>query len=177
MRIEADAWHAAPLAMTNPNDRIDVWRVCLDSGRQFQREWCGIPAPDEAARASRFHFEDDRGRYIIGRAALRIILGLYLDLTPVKIHFRYEKNGKPEIDTPQDSRGLRFNVSHSGGLALIAVSSSGAIGVDIEKIHAKPDCLDIARRWLPGGSYLGGRGGAPRSPGIRTGHTHSILDS
>ena len=70
-------------------------------------------------------------------------------MPPGEICFRYENNGKPEIATPQDSRGLRFNVSHSGGLALIAVVGSGrGIGVDVEMIRPRLDFLDIAKHFF-----------------------------
>jgi 4'-phosphopantetheinyl transferase len=134
--------------LTFPSDRIDVWRVRLDARELPEQHLQGILARDEVDRASRFHFEKDRGRYIKGRATLRILLGHYLKTPPAEILFQYENNGKPEIALPQDSRGLRFNVSNSGGLALIAVGSGNAIGVDIEKVRPMPDLLDIARRFF-----------------------------
>ena len=75
---EAEIWQTAPARLTFPLDRIDIWRVCLDSPELSAREGCEILAPDEIARASRFHFEDDRRRFVKCRAALRILLGRYL---------------------------------------------------------------------------------------------------
>jgi 4'-phosphopantetheinyl transferase len=79
---------------------------------------------------------------------LRKVLGRYLETPPAEIRLQYENHGKPEIAAPQDSRDLRFNFSDSGGLALIAVGSGSAIGVDIEKVHPLPDFLDIATRFF-----------------------------
>jgi 4'-phosphopantetheinyl transferase len=79
---------------------------------------------------------------------LRILLGRYVGTSPAEIRFQYESHGKPEIALPQDCRSLRFNVSNSGGLALIAVGSGRAIGVDIEKVRPLPDFLNIARRFF-----------------------------
>jgi 4'-phosphopantetheinyl transferase len=147
---EEMTWHAAPSGLTFPIDRIDIWRVCLVHGDQSDQDLCGILTQDEAARASRFHFEVDRRRYIKGRAMLRILLGRYLDTPPDEIRFQYGNHGKPEIAAPQDSRDLRFNFSDSGGLALIAVGSGSALGVDIEKVRPLPDFLDIATRFFSG---------------------------
>ena len=61
------------------------------------------------------------------------------------IGYNAGNNGKPEIAPPHDKRGLRFNVSNSGRLALVAVHSGNAIDVEIEKVRPLPDLLDIAR--------------------------------
>jgi 4'-phosphopantetheinyl transferase len=149
MRSEVEMWQTATAELTFPTDRIDIWRVRLDPAELPEQDLGGILARDEVARACRFHFEDDRRQYIKRRSALRILLGRYLEMSPDEICFRYENNGKPEIATPQDSRGLRFNVSHSGGLALIAVVGSGrGIGVDVEMIRPRLDFLDIAKHFF-----------------------------
>jgi 4'-phosphopantetheinyl transferase len=149
MRSEVEVWQTATAELTFPTDRIDIWRVRLDPPGLPEQDFRGILARDEVARASRFRFEDDRRRYIKCRSALRILLGRYLEMSPGEICFRYENNGKPEIATPQDSRGLRFNVSHSGGLALIAVVGSGrGIGVDVEMVRPRLDFLDIAQHFF-----------------------------
>jgi len=145
---EGEVWRTAPAGMTLPPDRIDVWRVCLDSGELSERGGRDLLAPDEIARAARFCFEDDRRRFVSCRVALRILLGRYLETSPAEIRFHYGVHGRPEIAFPQDARGLRFNVSGSGDLALIAVGPGKAIGVDLEKIRPLPDSLDIARRFF-----------------------------
>ena len=148
MHHKTESWQAAPIRWAFPSDRIDIWRVCLDSPELSERDWRDILAPDEIARASRFYFEDDRRRFVKCRVALRIFLGGYVEIQPAEIRFQCENNGKPEIALPHDARGLSFSVSNSGGLALIAVGSGSAIGVDIEEIRPKPDFLDIARRFF-----------------------------
>jgi 4'-phosphopantetheinyl transferase len=148
MSSKVEVWQTATAELTFPSARIDIWRVRLVPHELPEQDLQGILARDEVARASRFHLEDDRRRYIKCRGALRILLGRYLEMPPAEICFRYENNGKPEMATPQDSRGLRFNVSHSGGLALIAVGSGRGIGVDIEMVRPRLDFLDIAKRFF-----------------------------
>ena len=53
-------------------------------------------------------------------------------------------HGKPFLT----SGDLEFNVSHSGALALIAVSEAGPIGVDVEQHHALHDPAAFARRFF-----------------------------
>jgi len=74
-------------------------------------------------------------------------------MSPEEIRFRYEKNGKPEIVYAQNPDGLRFNVSHSLGLAVIVVSLGRAVGVDIEKVSPKLEYLEIARRFFSEREY------------------------
>jgi 4'-phosphopantetheinyl transferase len=148
MNPEAGVWQSGTCELTFPSDHIDVWRVELDAPEPPEQACRSILAPDEAVRASRFHFERDRKRYTAGRAVLRLLLGRYLKMPPGEIRFHYESNGKPELAAPHDSRGLRFNVSNSGGLALIAFGSGRAIGIDVEKVRQMPDLLDIARRFF-----------------------------
>ena len=153
MSGEAELWQTAPVELTSPWDRVDVWKVWLDSAELSSEALRGILAPDEIERARRFHFDRDRIRFIACRTALRNILARYLQMLPVEIRFRYERNGKLEIAEMQNSEGLRFNLSHSSGLAVIAVSSGRAVGVDIEKVSPKPECLEIARRFFSEREY------------------------
>ena len=64
------------------------------------------------------------------------------------IDFVYGPQGKPDVAASQNSSRLRFNLSHSGELALVAVSRNVELGVDVEQI--KPDFagLEIARRFF-----------------------------
>lgn len=131
-----------------PSHHVDVWRVELDSGEPAGEDGQRVLAADEVARASRFHFDRDRNRYVRCRLALRNLLGSYLQVLPGEIRFRYESRGKPEIDDALNPRSLRFNVAHSGGLALIAIGSGRTMGVDVERIRPMPDLLNIARRFF-----------------------------
>jgi 4'-phosphopantetheinyl transferase len=85
-------------------------------------------APDERARAARFHFDQHRRRFIAARGMLRELLGKYLAIDPAAVEFSYNAFGKPAVD------GVYFNLSHSDRLALYAVSCTREVGVDIERI-------------------------------------------
>lgn len=87
----------------------------------------------ESDKASRFHFEQDAVHYIAAHAFLRSLLARYLEIGPKEIRFEYGPHGKPALHQTHNTRRLRFNLSHSGGIALCAVSLNLEIGVDIEK--------------------------------------------
>lgn len=61
------------------------------------------------------------------RAALRHLLARYLQCTPESLALRTGPNGRPEIA----STAISFNLSHSRGRALIAVSTD-VVGIDLE---------------------------------------------
>jgi 4'-phosphopantetheinyl transferase len=119
-------------------DQVHLWRACLDLPGPRLAEFAEHLAPDERARAARFHFERDRARFTAARGLLRTLLGRYLHRDPKAVRFRYQAFGKPELADGDAGHGrppLRFNLSHSHGLALIAVTWGRAVGVDVEQIR------------------------------------------
>jgi len=126
---------------------VQVWTVRLEAGEpEYQATWAWL-APDEATRAARFHFEKHRRSYVLGRAALRMLLAGYLGPAPAKIRFSYGEKGKPALADP--ARRLRFNASNSGDLAVIAFTEGCELGVDVEYIRRPPpDIEKIAERFF-----------------------------
>src|SRR2546421_12655378 len=83
-------------------------------------------SPDEIAKADRFAFPELRARSAAARGQLREILGAALERDPASLRFDYGPRGKPDLS----GAPLRFNVSHSGELALVALALR-EIGVDV----------------------------------------------
>jgi 4'-phosphopantetheinyl transferase len=135
------------LPLTFPAGRVDVWRVHLDQEPSVKSE-IGVLSSDEFARASRFHFERDRHHFSRCRSALRSLLAAYLAIPAADIRFDYSTSGKPQLATDQNPRDLQFNVSHSGGVALIAVGSECRLGIDIEIIRHDVDTVALSERFF-----------------------------
>lgn len=95
---------------------------------------------DEILKASRFLHSKDRASFVSRRAALRILLSRYTDIPPSEIEFISGKNKKPGLKSELNK--IRFNVSHSSELILIAISDT-EIGVDIERIETGFNYSDI----------------------------------
>ena len=91
--------------------------------------FAGFLSTEERARAAGFHFARDCSRYIVARGSLRQLLSEVLEIPPARIEFTYNPQGKPETE------GAHFNVSHSGDYALIAISKTRIVGVDIERMN------------------------------------------
>jgi 4'-phosphopantetheinyl transferase len=82
----------------------------------------------------------------VSHSALRRVLALYLDEDPAAIDLRPGEHGKPALADP--SAALRFNLSHSGGMALVALAGGREVGVDVEVIRPRRDLLRLAERAL-----------------------------
>src|SRR5262249_3939596 len=99
----------------------------------------------------RFHFERDRRRFTVARSHLRAILARYLNEVPAAIEFSYGPRGKPSLAGRFESNSLRFNLSHSGERALLAVSRDVQLGADIEENRPIDDHSKIAERFFSAG--------------------------
>jgi 4'-phosphopantetheinyl transferase len=127
---------------------VHLWHLDLDDWRIGERKCASLLSADESERAARFRFARDRRRFNICRAALRMLLASYLEEEPSRLTFSYAGNGKPELGGIHESSGLRFNVSHSGDMACVGVTSERRIGVDIEAIRYDVEIKAIAERFF-----------------------------
>ena len=124
-----------PLNMQNcilNESRIDLWQFSLEHELNVAYQLLNA---DEKARGDRFYFSRHKRRFTTARAALRIILGRYLNTAPERLEFTYSSHGKPEV---VNSQRLHFNLSHTGDLALLAVGKGHPMGVDVEHYSARP---------------------------------------
>jgi 4'-phosphopantetheinyl transferase len=126
-----------------PAAGIHVWQAQLDSE--------GWPCVDrlpvgERERAMRMHSPDVRRRWVAARWALRTVLGRYLEQDPAGVELRLAEQGKPVLAAP--SARLRFNLSHSADLALVAIAWEREVGVDVERIAPRRDLAALTRRAL-----------------------------
>jgi len=119
---------------------IDVWSVSVEPSSNVIPELETVLSAAERERAARFIFDRDRNVWIAARGALRMLLGLYLDVHPASIDFVYSEKGKPSLP----NSNINFNVSHTRGVILLAFTEGCELGVDIELIRPLPDMMQIA---------------------------------
>ena len=132
---------------------IHIWRVGLDSATLSIAELNQILSVDERTRANRYRFAQDRNRFVVRRGILRTILGHYLGVAPSQVRFRYEIHGKPVLADGTGNSNIRFNLSHSDGIALLAFTRNYKIGVDIERIRDISEMDQIAASFFSEGEY------------------------
>ncbi len=140
-------WYASPLEPALPASAVHVWRADLGSEAACLRLLERNLSAREWARAARFRFARDRERFIAARGLLREIVALYLNTSARRLSFGYTGHGKPFLAEPGHS-GLRFNVSHSLDVVLVAVAYEREVGVDIEHMHADLEVEAIAETVL-----------------------------
>ncbi len=130
----ATAWAPPTHDLTVAPDEVHVWRAPLDLCAAEIDALTALLAPDERARAKRFHHSRDRDRFIVARGILRWILARYLRTDPRRLTFGENEHGKPRlIDAGSDA--IAFNLSHSEGLALYALARGREVGVDVERVR------------------------------------------
>lgn len=118
---------------------VVVWEIDLRSPTPWEA-LLGVLGDAERGKAERFVFDRDRRRYVVAHAAVREILGGVLERAPGSVEFSLGEFGKPAVV----GGGVEFSLSHSGERALVAVSRSGAVGVDIEQWRESVDVELVA---------------------------------
>ena len=141
-------WSQAPVSVSPQAGEIHVWRVDLDQPADVVERFRSTLEDDEVHRADRFHFERDRRAFTISRGFLRHVLGRYLTTRPEALRFAYGPYGKPALNGEHKHSSLRFNMSHSRGVGLVAVTDTKELGVDVEYIRPDFASEDIARRFF-----------------------------
>jgi 4'-phosphopantetheinyl transferase len=139
-------WQVPREGISLPDDEAHVWRAKLARPQSEITDFWGTLTPDEQERAARFHFDIDREHFIAARGMLRAILSRYLATPPEKIRFGYGPYGKPFLLAPD--RDIRFNLSHSSGVGLFAVTRGRELGIDLERIRDEITEEQIAERFF-----------------------------
>jgi 4'-phosphopantetheinyl transferase len=143
-----ETWLCGPETPELSAGEVHVWKACLDQNKERIQELWRILSGEEQARASRFHFPEHRDRYVVSHGALRDILRRYRRLVREPLKFVTLSHGKPELAEEAGGRKLRFNLSHSQSVALIAVTADREVGVDVEQVRELTDWEHIARRYF-----------------------------
>ncbi len=139
-------------------DDVHVWQRYLGVQSEDQEYYRRLLSPDETARAHRFRFESDRNNFIIARGTVRELLGQYLTIPPGELRFAYSAFGRPFVADFNAPTAFDFNISHSGGMALMAFSMGHRIGIDVEKVRQDFATDEIADRFFSSSEYAALRG-------------------
>ena len=138
-------------------DGVHIWRAALD-----EEGWPGPEAlpPEDRERAASFLRDGPARRWVAARWALRRTLARHLDRPAAEISLTTDERGKPRL-RDGGGGGLQFNLSHSAGLALVAVTEGRAVGVDVETIAPRQDLVALAERGLSAEEAAAVRAAAP----------------
>ncbi|HEU5106786.1 MAG TPA: 4'-phosphopantetheinyl transferase superfamily protein [Solirubrobacterales bacterium] len=138
----SEGWPPGPSRPPAAAD-LHLWRSDLDAAGWPGPE--GLPAA-ERERAAQMRRPGASARWVAARWALRGVLGRYLEEEPAEIAITPDPDGKPQLQTAPER--LRFNLSHSGAIALVALSAAHPVGVDVEELRPDRDLIGLAERAL-----------------------------
>jgi 4'-phosphopantetheinyl transferase len=145
LQCEITSWTEPPQTLSLSSGEVHVWRTSLEQPANVVQRFRETLEADELERASRFHFEKHRRHFIVGRGFMRQVIARYLEAQPGALRFSYGRYGKPGLAT---NHTLRFNMSHSGEVALLGVAADVELGIDVEQVRANFATEDIARRFF-----------------------------
>ncbi|MFE2499208.1 4'-phosphopantetheinyl transferase family protein [Streptomyces scopuliridis] len=118
---------------------LSVWIVdAVREGADAAGLAPGVLDAGERQRAAAFHRSADRRCYVAAHVSLRLLLGAYLGQDPAAVRLVREpcpSCGGPHGRPVAEGREVRFSLSHSGDLALIALADT-PVGADVERIPA-----------------------------------------
>lgn len=133
MKDACHLWKSSPAEIILHKGEVHLWRIDLDLPHDSVERLKNILNNEELTRADRLLDRTKAESFIAARGRLRQILARYLDLNPKIIEFTYNSSGKPYLHENGD-KGVRFNLSHSGRWALLAVTKGLETGVDLERV-------------------------------------------
>ena len=148
LRSNSSIWSRPPEVLSLQSGEVHVWRVDLEQTDDVVKRFRTTLDADELQRASRFHFERHHRAFVVGRGFLRDVLGRYLQSKPQELEFAYGAYGKPALIGEHKDTKLRFNMSHSNSIGLLAITEEHVIGVDVEHIRADFATEEIAQRFF-----------------------------
>jgi 4'-phosphopantetheinyl transferase len=108
------------------NDEVHVWKIDLES--DMTTEEMAIISDEEKKKVGRLRTLTGRRHALTMRVRLRQLLSRYLRLEPHDVTFSFGEFGKPYVN----NSSVFFNLSHSGNIALVAISLCEDVGIDIE---------------------------------------------
>lgn len=132
----------------DPVTEVHLWWCSLDLPSALVAQAYAVLAGDEVDRARRYKFARDQRRFVAARSFLRRTLAEYLSLSPLELSFAYGAFGKPRLSPRADHARVEFNLSHSGDIAILAITRGPAVGVDVEQVIQVSDLQEMARRFF-----------------------------
>jgi 4'-phosphopantetheinyl transferase len=131
--------------------KVDLWFAFYAEIRDARllAEYTRLLTEEERAQQQRFYFEKDRHRYLVTRALVRTVLSKYAPVAAPDWVFSKNDHGRPEIANDDAvARTISFNITHTHGLIILAVTREQAIGVDTENISVRQPAIEIADRFF-----------------------------
>ena len=131
-----------------PTGEVVVWHGRIEEAwtddARVERALTWLDAA-ERGRYARYRQEADRQMFLLGRVMARRLVGRALDVEPRSWRWQEGERGRPEVGEP--AARVSFNLAHSAGLVVCAISHERDVGVDVEHRHRPPTDPQMVRRF------------------------------
>lgn len=138
-------WQTVPLGIGH---HASLWLFELDATAGDTPVLTCCLSAEERTQAQRFKLPLHGQRHRVGRAMARHILAHLSNGDATELRWLVGAQGKPKLATPPGVQALHFNLSHSGGWALLATSLTRELGVDLEHQSASAHLAGLQARIL-----------------------------
>ncbi|GAB3377891.1 4'-phosphopantetheinyl transferase superfamily protein [Spongiibacter taiwanensis] len=126
--------------------KLALWCLPDDAELEAYRHWLG---EEEQVRHAGYGDPPRQRQYLRGRVLLRAVLSYYAPgVAPADWVVSADEHGKPALAPAPLSPCPQFNLSHSRGLTVLAVSFCGPVGVDVEWDHNPALTEQLARHYF-----------------------------
>jgi 4'-phosphopantetheinyl transferase len=148
MNAWSSKWPGWPGRVVVSRDEVHVWRLSLEEPLELVPRLALTLSSEERCKAERFRFVCHRNQFIFARGFLRRVVAFYLDCEPHAVQFSYSSKGKPQLDRSFHQTTVSFNLSHSNGLAMLAIGDGIQIGIDVEFVRPICNVNELAERFF-----------------------------
>ncbi|GGV23413.1 4'-phosphopantetheinyl transferase [Kitasatospora herbaricolor] len=132
--------------MTGEPDTVQLWLVPDQEPGPAPAELLAVLDPEERSRAAAYLSADARRRFVLAHGAVRHLVAGRLGVAPQEIRWRRGRHGKPEL--AGRCTGAEVNLSHSGAVAMVALSASRRVGVDVQRVLPRLDATGMPERYF-----------------------------
>ena len=130
-----------PVCRLGANE-VHIWRLEPEPLVDLSG-YSALLSSDEQQRAARFRFPYLTRNFIVDHGRMRLLLSAYTGVAPRDLAFTFNEFGKPEL--ANNPASLRFNLSHTNELSLLALCPDSPVGIDVEAVRPMDDWRDIAQ--------------------------------
>ena len=127
---------------TNP--AAQIWIAELDYLRTYRAGLQTLLTSAEQIRAQRYLQQDDRDRYLGGRALVKLAVAKMTGIPPEDISVITAATGKPSVSFVNENiRVPAISISHAGQLVVVALQYGAETGVDVELFNHDANLDDL----------------------------------
>jgi len=131
-------------------DEVHLWVVEPEAVTEprLLAAYLALLGTDERERHQRFRFEKHRHQFLVSHALVRVTLSRYAPVPAQDWRFSTNAYGRPEVLAREGLPPLRFNLSHTDGMAVCAVALGVDVGADVEHSARPGQTVELAESFF-----------------------------